>query len=533
MKNSISNRSFDLFCVLTLSAAFLSFALEYLGLAKPQTVYVAASGSDVLGNGTRSRPYATVSKALRRIAIDGEIRLLPGVYRERIHIRKSGSSKSPLRLVADEPGSATISGTSSPQLMSRLDWSEIRPGLYHAICENRICVLKWKEQFLYRVPWGGLDGLLDVSDDLKSFGSFVQTGNELYVWHPDTKFIPSELVCNAHAPPPREWGEFKSSCLWIDADHVHIEGIRFEFGIGSCIRIWQGKNITIQDCSFEGAKFGVYAREDFGDVDQLTIRRCCYSNYPQGSWLGSNELTWRQVYAAYDSSTLIDSNGSNISVENCLASHSGDAYRISPRKDVVTQTSRIIDSAALVCTDDAFEFDGDASNLEVRRNLVYDCHESLGLSPVLEGPIKVTQSVFLHPVSGINGAQVKLTNPLAPDRSIRNIEVSNNCFVGKWLCWHDTNKFWNVSIHDNFFATELAEKSRFPQELSIKNNFMVNRRKFIDDYEENSIAALAENDETWAYLLDRKLKPNLRYGPNWLEPQSHPAFQVLSRFSLE
>ena len=86
-------------------------------------------------------------------------------------------------------------------------------------------------------------------------------------------------------------------------------------------------------------------------------------------------------------------------------------------------------------TDDAFEIEGPAKNIDVRDNFVYECHESLGLSPVELGPVTVTGNVFLHRKNGTNGAQVKLINRDGEDGSPADIITQKNLFVGDWLCW--------------------------------------------------------------------------------------------------
>jgi hypothetical protein len=126
-------------------------------------------------------------------------------------------------------------------------------------------------------------------------------------------------------------------------------------------------------------------------------------------------------------------------------------------------------------TDDAFEIEGPARNIRVTRNLVFEFHESLGLSPVEQGPVEIFENVFLHQQGGINGAQVKLINRKSDDRGIRNIRIEGNLFVGEWLCW-SSGEVENVTVTKNAFVTNQKTDPPWPLGLHEAENVYLERK---------------------------------------------------------
>ncbi|MCA9081013.1 MAG: hypothetical protein KDA58_10675, partial [Planctomycetaceae bacterium] len=145
-------------------------------------------------------------------------------------------------------------------------------------------------------------------------------------------------------PQPREWGEFRSANLWVEADNVSIEGIDFRFGLGSGVRIWRGRNVTIQNCVFSGAMAGVSgdgrAKEIVATTDSaqvtsvsgITLTRCLYQNYPQHEWL-RDWLSWDEIYAQYASNSLARVRAKQTTITHCLAAHVADAVQASSPSD--------------------------------------------------------------------------------------------------------------------------------------------------------------------------------------------------------
>ena len=98
-------------------------------LAAGATYYVAHSGSDVLGNGSSDRPWASIQKAANAIAGGDTVRVAAGTYNERVTIpaTKSGVAGAPTSFVAD--GAVIISqGLVVKSSYTELTGFEITPG---------------------------------------------------------------------------------------------------------------------------------------------------------------------------------------------------------------------------------------------------------------------------------------------------------------------------------------------------------------------------------------------------------------------
>ena len=72
--------------ILQIIVTFLGLVLLlYIFYLTNQTLYVSPTGSD-RNPGTQTKPLATIAAANRRLIFGGTIRLLPGIYREEIHL---------------------------------------------------------------------------------------------------------------------------------------------------------------------------------------------------------------------------------------------------------------------------------------------------------------------------------------------------------------------------------------------------------------------------------------------------------------
>jgi hypothetical protein len=187
----------------------------------------------------------------------------------------------------------------------------------------------------------------------------------------------------------------------------------------------------------------------------------------------------------------------------------------SPHARLVIQSNQILN-----CTDDAFELEGAARNITVSNNLVSDCHESLGLSPVNVGPVHVSKNLFLHPFSGVNGAQVKLINPKPAGQGIRNITIADNLFVGNWLCW-SSGPIEDVTVENNAFVVRYTDTPPWPDGVLAKDNAL----RVLGD-EMSGRQSLVD-----AVQMNLTAKPHLRSvldhaprkaGPDWNWKAVHP-----------
>ena len=335
----------------------------------------------------------------------------------------------------------------------------------------------------------------------------------------------ARVMVNALAPPPREWGIWKATNVWVEASHLRFEGLRFDFGVGSSLHLWNADDVAVVDCAFSGADVGVNASGGVRATAGLRVERCLFENYPQGEW--SREwLSSKEVYAFFSRSRLVACANGGTFIRGNLVVHGGDGMAVTTGENPLVRGTVVSGNLIAYCTDDAIEFDGFARDIRFEGNLVYDCHESLGVSPVLAGPVIIERNLFLHPHGGLNGAQVKLMNPWANRRPphngrIRNVAIRRNAFVGNWLCWTDGRPVEDVLVAGNHFSVQHQAEPPWPAGVVESRNLYetlpeggypnpgTDRRRLVDPV----------TGEPW-----RMRRP----GPAWLDWSSIPATRRLA-----
>jgi hypothetical protein len=356
-------------------------------------------------------------------------------------------------------------------------------------------------------------------------GAFTYDSGRLAVWLPGGGTPAGRLTTHRAAPEPREWGEIKSATLWIEADHIRVDNLRIEWGLGAAVNIWNANDIEFHDCAFRGAAFGVRAAESHERPCSLKLRRCFYHNYPQRAWR-DGWLTWAEVYAGYASSTLLVDYAGLTEVRDCLVSHGGDSLMISPNRYAKDSEALIEDNWLIHGTDDALELDGDAVNVTVRNNLIYDHHQNFGISPVRVGPVRIAANLCLHPRGGVNGSQLKLIANVPRD-SIRNVTIEDNLFIGDYACWYSRHPMDDVIVRRNTFLIDRTAEPPWPEGVIVEENHIERRNP--------TVSLEAE----WARA--RRQTPSASSagptaiewpGPAWVDHRTHPALRDVPAWLL-
>lgn len=530
-----SLRKFDLFALTAVAVALLSSlsgTLDWHDSADGRVLYVSPEGSAWHNGESSESPLRSIQSAVNRSRPGDRIVLLPGVYHERVHFRQSGTAEAPITLEAQVAGTAVISWACADQDVRAEDWVQDSPGLFSARTRWPVYCAKDAEETLYRVPWGGSAALLKLARRPAAWGAFAYDGDRLMVAMRNGRSpVDHPLTLHRAVPGPREWGEFRSANLWIEADYLILRGLQLECGIGAAVNVWAGQHITIEDCVFSGATFGILAGRGVRRSEDLAVRRCLYHNYPQRHWR-DGWMSWDDVYASYASSTLLTAVDDRTVVENCLAVHGGDALRLSSHEDAPLTGIRAEGNCVALSTDDAFELDGPARSVVIRSNLVFDVHESLGCSPVLAGPVEIRGNWFLHPSDGINGAQVKLISngagPPEQRQPIRNIRIEENLFAGNWLCWTDRTPVRDIHVTDNIFLVSRVNEPPWPTGVLERDN--VYRIQAPDGSGDASLryrlAEFPRHERPAADEFDGRFVRQFP-GPSWFDPENHPATRGL------
>ena len=520
-------------------ASLVAVVVAAVGLAAPTmpwesggVIYVSPDGSDMLRGRSLESAVATIQRAAE-LAIPGDTVLIaPGTYRERVRVRRGGRPGAPVVFRAAEPGSVLVTGETDPEVVAELVWRDEGGGVHSAEVPWPVYRVRTGDHYLFHALWSNLEGfhsLVDL-DEAWDTSIYVSEERRLYVFladgrTPDT----TDLAFHGPIPAPREWGNIRSANVWVEADHVVFEGLRFAGGVGAGLLLWSADHVEIRDCLFEGAVYGIQTRPRVRPITDVTAEYNLYHNYPQAAW-ADEWLTWDQVYGQYSSSTLIASQMGGVTVRGNIVAHSGDALQITSVGGV--EGVEIRENLIFRGTDDAIEFDGPGVDMIVVGNLIYDVAGSLGLSPVTQGPVLVEDNLFLHPAGGLNGGQMKLLTPGFGDSraTIRNVEIRHNTFVGSGLSvWNNVSPVEDVLVEDNLFAVQWMKDPPWPAGVTARGNAF-------EPQPTGEYPDPARNPHWWdrtaepagADGYDGAVAPGERWsmprpGPRWFHFSEHPA----------
>lgn len=495
-------------------------------------IYVSPDGSDWNSGASIESAVHSIQCAADSARAGDRIIILPGTYHERVHVQRGGVQRSPVEFVAREPGTVTISGRLPEGTPADWAWTDEGDGIYSTATAWPVYALSSGDEALFRVPWGGVAWLRELVTRPKAWGAFCYQDRRLFVFLKGNRH-PTDARLFAHlpVPEPREWGEFKSANVWVEADHIVFSGIKFEMGIGAGLLLWNAENVAVKDCLFYGATLGVKCGTGRKSSNQVVIERCFYHNYPQYHW-HRDWLSWDECYSAYASSSLIASRDDGMRIANNLVLHAGDALRVNTAAGSIRGEVDISGNWLALATDDALELDGHARNVRFHDNLIFECHEGVSASPLLSGPVVVANNLFLHPSGGINGAQLKMlfggtAANRRPEAIARDLVVEHNAVFGNWLCWASEGMYENVLIHDNVFCNSHRSDPPWPKDVRDYGNVLavaVPTSSVSEMIKQLEAAATGNGQSRLKDVVDRNQKLlRTRPGPVWLDWDSMPA----------
>jgi hypothetical protein len=518
--------------------AFLVAAVYYLCpewiCSNPNVIYVSPSGSNWNSGDSPRSALISIQKAVDKAKPGTVIKLLPGVYYQRVRLLHGGSRKNPITIEAVEPGTVILTGAAPPRTHEEWAWRNEENGIFSTIPPWSIYEIKESGATLFDCY--DLLVLKSYTKGLNAFNSFTYQGDRLYVWLTGGRDPRSvDLQFNGPSSTQRANGIWLAANLWFEAGHFRIRGLIFDFpGLaGACI--YQGGGFTFEDCLFQGGRAGV-SNSIFGErVDNIQLVNCAYFNHPELSWRQTAWLTKKMCYGRPSlNSGLLAGAYNHLLVRNNLVCQASDGVHASGRNNGKKTQVEVVENFFAYCTDDVVEFDGAAVNVRFYKNLIYDSHESLGVSPVLVGPTEISHNLFLHPSDGINGAQVKLLNPWqAPNSPIKNVIIHHNTFIGNWLCWWSEDiPVIDVVVSSNIFVIKNKTTPPWPNGVRDNNNL------YLDIPESGIPDPLAE--KKWFQGLQLETNDGYvgatppgevwripRPGPRWLDWENHPASKGL------
>jgi hypothetical protein len=504
-----------------LLAGLLAWGPLDLRWLRDGVIYVSPEGADWHIGRSPHSAVRTLQRAADMAVAGDTVLILPGVYAEDLRIRRGGAPGKPVMFRAQQPGTVTLTGAADARALGPLAWRDEGNGIRSAIVPWPVHRVHLEEAALFHAAWGGVAGLRKLTALPGAWGAFIYEpeSRRLFVFLPGTQWAQAgDFVIHRAIPSPREWGNIRAANAWVEAAHVVFEGLRFDFGVGAGLLLWNAADVLVRDCSFSGVDIGVGAHPRIGGAVDVRVEHSLYHNYPQYHWQ-NGWLPWREVYARYASSSLVAMGGRGVQVLGNLVSNGGDSVRVSPEAGTGPWGAIVEGNLFYRGTDDAVEAEGDVHGVLVRGNIVYDHHQNLGLSPVWRGPVLVEGNRFLHPVDGINGSQVKLLNaPTAAQPKpppIRNITLRHNVFVGRYLVFAN-EPVVDVRVEDNLFALQEPGMTHWPAGAQVHDT-RISQWPVPGDLPPGA-------DPRWWQAGGLGGAPRLpRPGPRWLDWAMHPA----------
>jgi len=546
-----------LFAVILAALIFFDPPLPWIG---NRVIYVSPRGSDWNRGKSPEQAVATIQRAADLVAPGGTVVILPGVYREDVRIRRGGEAGRPVVFRARQPGTVTISGAAADDVVSRLQWRDEGDRIWSSATPWPVHHVVGDGMNFYHVRWAkgsgdsvyywvGKNGRVDILRRLmkrpKPWGAFTYENGRLYLAFPDGR-SPKDHDLVIHRPIPRPYASWtvRSANVWLEADHVRFEGIRFFLGVGAGLILWDARDVTVSDCLFTGANFGISNFPTLKQPDDLVVEHSLYHNYPQYFW--SREwLSYGEIYSHHAFSTLVCAAGDGIIARYNLVTHSADGLELSTPDTEIVRGVRIYGNFLVRGTDDAIEFDGFAKRVSFHDNLIYDHYDCLSLSPVLAGPVLIRDNIVLGPSSPRKGAHFKLMNPWlgrhdGREGPNRNIIAEGNLFQGKWLCFK-SGSTENVQVRGNIFADVAVGQFGFPEGVTESENIRLGDVVAVEGPEAycrlkrrlSPAQGCRPLDALFARLADGD-KGDGRFGserpgPSWYEYESSPATSGLNR----
>lgn len=500
---------------------------------------MSPNGSDWNLGRTANHALRTIQRAAN-IASPGEtILILPGTYRETVHIRKNGHPDHPITFQAQKPGTVTITNAASDNLLNELSW---RPEDNHIYSTNPpwpVSRMMFRDETnLYHAQYGfTLRKFKDLVQRPNAYSAFYYDpdNNQLFVFLANGKTL-DNLLISKNLPTHDKFGNnLPVANIWMEANNIILEGLKLELGLGSGILLWNAHDVTVKNCSFYGADYGISSGFKINRAYNIVVENNFYHNYPQYYWF-KNWLSWQETYSSGARSSLVGLQDSEIVIRHNLVSHAGDGIQISPQikgsdQDTPSRAvgADIYENLLIQGTDDAIEFDGLAQNVLFHRNIIYDFFTSLGLSPVLQGPVVIYDNFFMHPhdIKHINHpTHLKLLNPWFkkggnPDKNtIQNIIIQENVFVGNWLAWWHEAPVKNMQIKNNILAIQRTMTPPLPSGIKLSDNQQINLP--LDGYPNPGVSLVWQ---TKMRRLSSSKWQIAKPGPKWLHYEQHLATQ--------
>lgn len=461
---------------ISMTSLFLRHFLVLLGLtlgsAAPlwaaQTFYVGLNGNDSASGLSQNAPFLTVQHAADVVGAGDTVLVLPGVYHERVVIRRGGRQDAPITFRALQNGTATLNGAWRDMEAGRVPWKPVEAGIF-------VAEMPWQAYWVTAGPGDGvrdrclvqyesLDGLRAwklYGKDAPREGFYYDFANKrLYLHLRDGADPRAQTVrVNTKVGTPR-WtlstmpNDGANIRITGGASYVVVDGFRLILGETAGVLLEDAPHATVRNCFINGSMYGVFAPE--GDSSHALIERVCYHNFPQHTWVAQDgrERAWRGIYrwhaglAPDGSGLMVDracrqlASGlrlqtDHFTVRDCHLSECFDGMSFATWHPRSGWNSEVHNNLIEGCADDGVEFDCHGINLRFHHNRINGCYIIFSFAPVITGPLFVYRNVSYSGPQDGNGTLLKFgnyppTGRLAGLRLFHNTLISDSTVGTSW-----------------------------------------------------------------------------------------------------
>jgi hypothetical protein len=313
-------------------------------------------------------------------------------------------------------------------------------------------------------------------------------------------------------------GGHQVASLWIEAPHLEVRDLRFDFVVMAAIQLWHADHVLIEGNQFDTADVAINDNASLAQPRAIRIRHNLSSCFPLVEWGRSGWLSWKELYP-YSNCSLVWLRGQDIEVDHNIILQAGDGIKLSPEGG----SNRARQNLIVENTDDAFEFDGAARHLRVENNLIINPFVAFAISPVSSGPLTISNNIVLIPPRppGLGyGVLLKLMG--GPSR---HVSLRRNLYMGYSLANGTADSpLTDMRIETNGFALLTPRDHGLAQADQIQ--WRANR--YLGLSFERWRQALG--DASLLTPVGGRPQPLGPVGPAWLDLKRDPAAAPLRRY---
>jgi hypothetical protein len=231
-------------------------------------------------DGSRERPWKTITRAAAKVAPGDTVVIREGVYREQVVVKTNGTEEAPIVFEAAAGAHVVLTG------------ADVVTGWQKARGERPIYRVPWMHRFIgwnknMAHPDDGYHRLIGRSEQVAIDGYLLRQVLEAGLLAPGTFFVDvSNQVLEVWDAGNRDLNKVlaeastRQEVFRVEGDHVQLRGLRFRFAANMAQHgaiVLKGRHDMLEDCAMEGmnSSGATFSGE------QEVVRRCVFRDNGQ------------------------------------------------------------------------------------------------------------------------------------------------------------------------------------------------------------------------------------------------------------